>query len=177
MMLPLLGMPLFFNAIALKRNIPQQGQQGIIYVGENVFIYGREESRNAKVLKIGASSESSSCGKVTELKIRKRTTIAKRVTKTDLTNPPKLATPKFLFKNGRSNESLDSCILPNNRTSVITPVYISLHIVLFHFAEPYLPVFVYLMNFYTVCFAKTAALSQFLFSRPPPFSLKRILFS
>lgn len=177
MMLPLLGMPLFFSATALKLNIPQQSQQGIIYVGENAFIYGTEESTNAKVLKIGASSESSSCGKASESKIRKQIAIAKKVRKTDLTNPPKLATPKFLFKNSRSNESLDSCILPNNRTSVITPVFISLHIVLFHFAEPYLPVFVYLMNFYTVYFAKTAALSQFLFSRPPPFSLERILFS
>ncbi|WP_234109779.1 hypothetical protein [Chryseobacterium sp. R2A-55] len=177
MMLPLLGMPLFFNATALKINIPQQSQEGIIYIVENAFIYGIEESTNAKVVKIEAASKSSTCKKVSESKIRKQTTIAKKVTKTDHTDPPKLAKPKFLFKNGRSNESLDSCILPNNRNSVITPVFISLHIVLSQDAELYVPVFVYLMNFYTVYFAKTAALSQFLFSRPPPFSLERILFS
>lgn len=51
-MLPLLSMPLFFGATALKTHIPQQNQQAIIYVGENTLVYGVPGVSNAIIVKV-----------------------------------------------------------------------------------------------------------------------------
>jgi len=51
-LLPLLCIPLFFNASALEKGIPPQDQQAIIYVGENTVVYSTPESSNFIVVKI-----------------------------------------------------------------------------------------------------------------------------
>ena len=168
MMLPLLTMPLFFGAAALKVNIPQQNQPGIIYVGENAFIYGIEESTNARIVKIEAPLEHKGSKKVVKVKIKNRSAISKKNDKTEIKDLPKLSKPKFIFKSTKLNESFDSGTLSNTRNSVITPVFVSQNMVQALYTEFHIPVFVYLMNIYTADFSKTAALSQFLFSRPPP---------
>ncbi|WP_307426941.1 hypothetical protein [Chryseobacterium sp. MDT2-18] len=161
-------MPLFFGAAALKVNIPQQNQPGIIYVGENAFIYGIEESTNARIVKIESPLEHKSSKKVVEVKIKNRSAISKKNDKTEIKDLPKSAKSKFAFKNTRSDESFGASAFSNTKNSVITPVFISENVVSCFYTKLNIPLFIYLMNIYTADFSKTAALSQFLFSRPPP---------
>lgn len=168
-MLPLLSMPLFFSATALKGDIPQQDQQAIIYVGENTVVFGFEESTNARIVKIEAPLKVEGPKKSSNSKIKKQIPITKEESVNQVKNLPKLSKPKFLFKTTRSDESFDSGSLSNTKNSVITPVFVSENIVSCLYIQIKTPVFVYLMNIYTADFSKTAALSQFLFSRPPPF--------
>lgn len=51
-LLSLLCISTFFSASALEEGIPQQDQQGIIYVGEDALVYGMSEISNAIVIKI-----------------------------------------------------------------------------------------------------------------------------
>ncbi|SFC28349.1 hypothetical protein [Kaistella jeonii] len=167
--MPLLCISSFFSASALKVDVPQQDQQAIIYVTENAVVFGTEDVTNASIVKIKAPLEAKDSKNITDSKIKKEIPIAKKESRKQAENLPKLSKPKFVFKSSTSNQNFGAGSFSNTRNSIINPVFFAKNVIVYHHTALSIPVLLYLINIYTAEFSKTAALSQFLFSRPPPF--------
>lgn len=167
-LLPLLCISPFFSASALEVDVPQQDQQAVIYVSENAVVFGAEEASNATIVKINAPIEVKHSKLAADSKIKKEIAVAT----TEPINPaghlPKLSKPKFVFRSSASDQSFGAGSISNTAKSVINPTFFAKNVLVFHYTALNIPIFSYLMSIYTADFSKTAALSQFLFSRPPP---------
>ena len=168
-LLPLLSIPTFFSASALEVDVLQQDPQAIIYVSENAVIFGIEEVTNARIVKIKTPSKVKDFSKTAAPKIKKQIPTPKTEVRNQIKNLPKLSRPKFVFQSKKSDESFGAGAFSNSKNSVVTTFFVSEGIVSCLYTKLHIPVFVYKMNIYTADFIKTAALSQFLFSRPPPY--------
>ena len=167
-LLPLLSIPTFFSASALEVDVLQQDPQAIIYVSENAIVFGIEEVTNARVVKVKVASKVKDFSTTVVPKIKKQIPISKTDKENQVKDLPQLSKPKFLFQSKTSDESFDAAAFSNTKNSVITTFFVSEDIVSSIYTKLPIPLVVYLMNIYTADFSKTATLSQFLFSRPPP---------
>lgn len=168
-MLPLLCIAPFFSANALEADVPQQDQQGVIYVSENAIVVGFEQFSNASIVKIKTPIGEKKSKRPADKKINRAIPIAKKESVTLPRNLPKVFKPKFVFRSVTSEHHFvlgSSC---NSRNSIINPVFFAKNILAFQDILINNYVFLYLKKIYSTGFSKTATLSHFLLSRPPPF--------
>ena len=163
---------LFFSshasAVTPDSAISQNNPEAVIYVSESAVVFGIEEVTNAQIVKIKVLSKVKDFSKTAVPKIKKQIPISKTRKENQVKDLPQLSKPQFVFQKKKSEESFGAAAFSNTKNSVVNSVFVSEDIVSDIHTKPLIPLFVYLMNIYTADFSKTAALSQFLFSRPPP---------
>lgn len=168
-LLPLLCIAPFFSANALEADVPQQDQQAVIYVSENAIVVGFEQFSNASIVKIKTPIEEKKSKHAADKKINRAIPIAKKESVTRPSNLPKIFKPKFVFKSVTSEHHFALGSFCTGRNSIINSVFFAKNILAYQYTPINNPVFLYLKKIYSAGFSKTATLSHFLLSRPPPF--------
>ena len=163
----LVGIPSVISASVLENDNLDQGSEGVIYVSGNAVLFGENSISNGKIIEIESTKENVSREPVIST-VEKPTAMVPLKKKIATKVLPKPSKPKFVFNSTAPEESFGASTTFNNKNSLIIPTYTAQDVVVCHYTELITPTFLYLLNIYTADFSKTASLSQFLFSRPPP---------
>ncbi|MFC6268945.1 hypothetical protein [Frigoriflavimonas asaccharolytica] len=151
------------NAIGYK---PVDQVEGVIYISGDAVIF--DASATSTVIELPKSEEKDLVKEVSEFKVLEQELTVKIEEKPAIHISHKKIKSKFIFTPTEPSQSIATSMKFNNTISVFTPSFSNKTTVTNHYTLFSVPVYVYLLNIYNAEFSKTAELSQFLFSRPPP---------
>lgn len=160
--------PQLFKASA-SNNVDLEESYGkaILYVSGEATIYNISSVTNAVVV-LENSSVADIIAKHANLSLAKQITPPETVEKVKTKKIETPSSPTQTVRSIPTDEKFSAGSSSGNDTSVLSNQFTSNNVVVAHFNELMIPSFAFLLKIYSKNFPKTAALSQFLFSRPPP---------
>lgn len=168
----LLIFPVFYFSIStdppINQSLDQNSEDAEIYISSGAMIVGGEHVYHAKIVVESTATKENSNKKAVVSKIVKPTALANVTKKSKNKIVLKPSKPKFVFTGSTPDQNFGLGTKLTNKNSVINPTFVERNDILCHFTVLSVPLYVYLLNIYTADFSKTAELSYFLFSRPPP---------
>lgn len=145
---------------------PIQDQQAKIFIAENAIVSGLEQMGNVQMIVIKAKPIVPSTKKNETAKVGKQNAKNEKPLQTARTKA--IDNIKYFFIVKKSTENFISGNWSNGKNSVLVPNFLSKNVIKHFYAKLNIQLHVYLKNIYTAEFSKTAELSRFLLSRPPP---------
>ena len=168
----LLIFPVFYFSIStdppINQSLDQTSEDAEIYISSGAMIVGVEHVYHAKIVVESTATKENSNKKAVVSKIVKPTALANVTKKSKNKIVLKPSKPKFVFTGSTPDQNFGLGTMLTNKNSVINPTFVERNDILCHFIVLNVPLYAYLLNIYTADFSKTAELSHFLFSRPPP---------
>ena len=160
--------PQLFKASASNSvDVEESYGKAILYVSGEVTIYNISSVTNAVVV-VEKTTIPSNFAENKLLTSTRHSTSTKAVVKLKTKKVETPYSPKQTIKSIPARDKFSAGSSSGNDTSVLTNQFTSNNVVVAHFNELMIPSFAFLLKIYSSDFSKTAALSQFLFSRPPP---------
>jgi len=160
--------PQLFKASASNSvDVEESYGKAILYVSGEATIYNISSVTNAVVV-LENSPVVEQLAKHANLSLAKQITPPETVEKVKTKKIETPYSPKQTVRSIPNDQKFAAGSSSGKATSVLTNHFTDSNLVITHYGEIKIPLFAYLLKIYTADFSKTAALSQFLFSRPPP---------